>query len=156
MIATIGSGGKTTTLQSIARRQAARAVCVVFTTTKMGVDQLEFADRHLCSFKELREEVEQSTAAFLERNLGKVIAVYDPVSPGQHKIQTTLDEADVQFILQMRSDPVLERKVLFVYEADGSKQLPLKYYVNTDPVFLPGTTKIYACVGFRSLGQPLE
>ena len=50
----------------------------------------------------------------------------------------------------------MKEKVLFVYEADGSKQLPLKYYVNTDPVFLPGTTKIYACVGLRCLGQTLE
>ena len=52
MIATIGSGGKTTVLQSVARYQAAHAhsVCVVFTTTKMGVDQLEFADRHVSSF----------------------------------------------------------------------------------------------------------
>lgn len=109
MIATTGSGGKTTTLQSIARHQAAhaQAVCVVFTTAKMGVDQLEFADRHLFSFRELREEVEKGAALFLERNKGKVIAVYDQVSPGSHKIQTTLDEADAKFILKVRFNPVL-------------------------------------------------
>ena len=101
MIATIGSGGKTTTLQSIAKYQTqhARVACIVFTTTKMGVDQLEFADEHFPSFQQLRKTVEKDQFSFLKSYKGKVIAVYDRVSPGAHKIQTTLDEDDVRFIL---------------------------------------------------------
>ena len=62
-----------------------------------------------------------NNSQFLARNAGKVIAIYDQVSPSSHKIQTTLDEDDVKFILEMRSDPELQKKVLLVYEADGSK-----------------------------------
>ncbi|CAL6043229.1 Putative_selenium-dependent hydroxylase accessory protein [Hexamita inflata] len=134
MIAVIGSGGKSTTLKSIALLLSAKRKICCFTTTRMAASQLDFADKSYDSFQSF----------FADPSPPNISAVYTP------------DPMHVKTPFQLSDFPLFNNsEILFVYEADGAKMLPLKFHKN-DPVFLPQTTHVISVIGLKCLFQPLK
>ncbi len=135
-IAVIGSGGKTTAMELLARQSGARSVLV---TTTTHIYPMEPPQCRVCL-----------------------------KSPDGFELYTALQEPGIvcagtivrEGKLGMLPPPVLDRgllaKPLLIYEADGSRHLPLKLHRPGEPVILPGTDRCLVVAGLSAPGKPVE
>lgn len=129
-IAIVGSGGKTTLLKALAEQyRAAGKTVFVTTTTRM--------------FREANTLLTDD-AAVITRALQETGYAMAGIPEGQ-KIRGLSPET----YAAVRADVVL-------VEADGSKQLPLKFPNATEPVIPPDVDEIYVVSSLDALGRKAE
>lgn len=130
-IALCGAGGKTTLLYALAE-QARQQNKRVVVTTSTHIIQPE--DTNFLHF--YKENQFKCTA-------GQISVVGTPC--GNNKI--TAPES---------IDTIMQAADIFLYEADGSKRLPVKCHNNTEPVIWFGTDAVICILGLSALGQPAQ
>lgn len=139
VVSVTGSGGKTTTIERLARYWADQGYRVlVSTTTRLShPSRHRYPFEHLCLLKEGEERCAQSHAASVtlygRNEQGKLAA------PADHMLAESI----------MNFDRVL-------IESDGARNLPLKIHVERDPVILDATDVVVALMGLGALGNVLD
>ncbi|MDO5783537.1 MAG: selenium cofactor biosynthesis protein YqeC [Eubacteriales bacterium] len=137
-IAICGAGGKTTLLYALAEqaRQQGKRVLVTTSTHIMqpeNTDTLHFYEENtLDSFENVCTS-------------GQISVIGTPC--GQKKITG---------ISPMMVDTAMQSCDIFLYEADGSKCLPIKCHNATEPVIWFGTDAVICVLGLSALGKPAQ
>lgn len=132
VISIVGSGGKTTLMNALARECAAAGEKTVLTTTT-----------HIRQPRE--PDLLLSSGAQIPLLPGRMTVVGTPAPDG--KLSAPPDEV-MDFICK-NADRVL-------IEADGSRMLPVKFPNSTEPVIVPDCNLVIAVAGLSALGQPFE
>ena len=131
--AVIGSGGKSSLLNTLATELRDRGTVVLCTTTHM------FPPEHMCTLQ--RADAETVTRA-LSRD-GAVCAGELACDGRLHSPLLPISE------LALLADYVL-------VEADGSKRLPLKAHAPHEPVIPEATARTVCVVGLSGIGRPVS
>lgn len=127
--AIVGSGGKTTLLHEMANQYVKEGKKVlVLTTTHMMIEENTL----------LTDDVEQIKNALLKTG-------YVMVGQKEGNKITALSEETYTTACTLADEVLIE--------ADGSKQLPLKYPNDTEPVIPSNVDKIIIVCGLKGLGQ---
>lgn len=139
VVSVTGSGGKTTTIERLARYWADQGYRVlVSTTTRMALpSRHRYPFEHLCLLEEGEQRIVQAHAASVTlygRNVqGKLGA------PEEHLLERSMKDFD---------------RVLL--EADGARSLPLKIHNERDPVMSDATDVVVALMGLGALDTVLD
>lgn len=133
VIAAVGSGGKTTCLKALAHSYLAASQTVLLTTTTRM--RREWADVSLTTCQQMKKRLEQTPFLFAG-------------SPAPSGKLGPLAE-DVLSKLSTLAQIVL-------IEADGSKELPMKYPASWEPVLPKETGHVLVLFGLSALGKPLQ
>lgn len=144
--ALVGGGGKTTTLFWLADELAGKGKRVLVTTST----------HFQCPYPEKVRLVLTGREITRESWNGPVLAAGrlpagEPAPAGRPKLampQGLLDDAEITRLLTF-CDVIL-------YEADGAKRRPAKVPRTGEPVFLPQTSLVIACLGLGALGQTMR
>ena len=129
IIAVVGSGGKTTLIKQLAQRHRSEGKKVlVTTTTHMFIEQDTL----------LTDNANEILLALQER--GYVMAG----NPDGGKIKS---------LSKKTFDAVCDHADVVLVEADGSKQMPLKYPNATEPVIPENTDEILVVCGCNAVGK---
>lgn len=137
-IAICGAGGKTTLLYALAE-QARQQEKRVVVTTSTHIMQPENTD--VLHFYE--ESMLDSFEAICQA--GQISVIGTPC--GQKKITG---------ISPMMIDTAMQSCDIFLYEADGSKRLPVKCHNATEPVIWFGTDAVICMLGLSALGKTAQ
>lgn len=140
IVSFVGGGGKTSALFSLARRQ--RHPVLLTTTTKVGFNQVQTADRILPP----RDFLAEPEIAGESR----VIWVSELPENGETRKISGISSAD--FTELARRAARLGYSILI--EADGAHRRSIKAPETHEPVIPPETTAVAACIGLSVLGQP--
>ena len=136
LIAVTGGGGKSTLMSLFGRHLADRGMSVLITTTTK-VQSPTYYD-----WKQNR--------TFLEESL---VLSADPLK-GSLDFYAERNWMDTKKVMSPRPE-ILEvlksRYDVTIYEADGSRGLPLKIHTERDPVILDGTTGTIAVMGAQGI-----
>ncbi len=146
-IALVGAGGKTTALFQLARMLAPRAAgALVTTTTHLGIDQAQTADRSLRidNSDDLRVGLEQIAP-------GEVFLITGPSLHDSPRLKGLSDE-----LMDQLWKAAQERHLPLLVEADGARCKPLKAPAAYEPVIPDCANMVIVCAGLSGLGQPLE
>jgi len=135
LIAAVGSGGKTTTLRKIAGHTKDKAI--LFTTT---------THIYPISPPESRELLIDPSASQLAQALSQ---------PGIICAGGLQESGKLGGLSQEALQQGLKTADLVLYEADGSRRLPLKLHRPGEPVMLPDTDCCIVVAGLSALGQPV-
>lgn len=135
MICLAGSGGKTSLLHYLGRQCAIRGIpAALLTTTHIQPPQEALFP--------LVEEVPEAARAWAA---GRVPVV------GSRRADGRLGPPAPQLIQALHG-----QGALLLIEADGSRQLPIKFPNATEPVLPPQTTRVIVVAGLSALGRPLQ
>ncbi len=136
-VAITGAGGKTTMLKKLSSAIRDKGFSVLITTTTKIQAPL-FYDYDA-------EHVFTSESAVLSHNVRKGEKVF--YAEAFYDIKKTVSPAlDVLSVLRKRYDYLL-------YEADGSRGLPVKIHTERDPVMLDDTNMVIAIMGLSAVGE---
>ncbi len=133
-IALIGSGGKTTALSLLARQSPEKSLLV---TTTTHIFPMEPPACRVC----LADPTPLELAAALE--------IPGIVCAGSKAKEGKLGILPAQVLASGCSAQIL-------YEADGSRHLPLKLHRPGEPVILPQTGRCVVIAGLSALGKPVD
>jgi len=135
IISVVGAGGKTTTMERLAKEyKKLEKKVIVTTTTKMfrpvqdswyGGESMEAVDKHL-----EKDAVLWIGLPFEEEKM---------MSP------------KISFLTQL-----MQKNIPLLIEADGAKRLPFKVPNDTEPVIIEGTQFVVGILGMDALGRPLK
>ena len=138
VIAITGGGGKTTLLRKFSTCLKNLDLSVLITTTTKIQNPLFYDYEADYIFKDelgvLTHEVKKGEKVFYAES-----SKYDikkTVSPRQEVLSLLKDRYDV-----------------ILYEADGSRGLPIKIHTERDPVIIEGTTAVIAVMGLSAIGE---
>ena len=138
VVAITGAGGKTTLLKKFSTYLKKQGLSVLITTTTKIQNPLFYDYEADYVFKDelgvLTHEVKKGEKVFYAES-----SKYDikkAVSPRLELLSVLKDRYDV-----------------ILYEADGSRGLPLKIHSERDPVIVEGTTAVIAIMGLGAIGN---
>lgn len=137
-IAIVGGGGKTTALFQLA--QQLPGLVWVSTTTHLGTDQLNYADKH-CIVHTVDEE---AAAGWLQQKVTLLTGEFAP----DDRVKGPGEDLLTQILLKAE-----EKRVSLVIEADGSRSRPLKAPGPNEPATPAWATMVITVVGLSVLGQ---
>ena len=140
IVSFVGGGGKTSALFSLARRQ--RRPVLLTTTTKVGFNQIQAADRILTP-RDFSTEPEIVGAE-------RVIWVSELHGNGGTGKISGISDAD--FAELARRAAKFGYSILI--EADGAHRRSIKAPEKHEPVIPPETTIVAACIGLSVLDRP--
>lgn len=147
VVSIVGAGGKTSTMYDLAEELAAKGARILITTST-----------HIAKPEQYRTEVipkladldAVSYAGALRNPGGFILAAgkqaENPDNAWKLAMSEDLGEERVMKRLLSQFDVIL-------IEADGAKRLPLKVPSETEPVLIPQTGLIIACVGLTAGGR---
>lgn len=140
-VAVVGAGGKTTALFQLARQCPAHAW--VTTTTHLGTDQMNLADRHF---------VLESPAGldFEAYNAQKVTLLTGPFTRDD---RVRSPEPEIQERIRLEAD---RRGIALLMESDGSRSIPLKAPGEHEPPIPAWVSYVLVVVGLSALGRLLN
>lgn len=140
IVSFVGGGGKTSALFSLARRQ--RRPVLLTTTTKVGFNQIQAADRILTprDFSAEPEIVGAERVIWISELHG---------NGGTGKISGI---SDADFAELARRAAKFGYSILI--EADGAHRRSIKAPEKHEPVIPPETTAVAACIGLSVLDRP--
>lgn len=133
IVSIIGSGGKTTLLNYLAKKSAAEKVLVATTTKMKKPQKADYDQIYFSEFDQLGKEIGISFAANLISEEEKVTFPADPT------VRQSFEKFDQVFL-----------------EADGSKQLPLKAWADFEPVIFPETTVTIGVIPIKILHKKIS
>jgi len=140
-IAIVGAGGKTTALFTLARQMHGKAW--VTTTTHLGTDQLDLADRHFT----LARVEDIQPAAWLAQKVTLLTGERTPDDRVRSPAPKLLDE--VAALAE-------KHKVSLVVEADGARSHAIKAPGDNEPVIPAWADAVIVVVGLSAIGKPLS
>ena len=147
VISIVGAGGKTSTMYDLAEELAAKGARVLITTST-----------HIAKPEQYRTEVipkladldAGSYAGALRNPRGFILAAGKQAEGPDHAWKLAMPE-------DLGEERVMKRLLsqfdVILIEADGAKRLPLKVPSDTEPVLIPQTGLIIACVGLTAGGK---
>jgi len=139
-VAFVGSGGKTTALSQIAAEW--NNPCIISTTTHLGEWQRTIADQHL-----VIENLDDWGKLRLIQE-GSVL-----VTGLQEGTRLNgLKSPEIMHCLEICE----EKQIPLFLECDGSRQLPLKFPKNDEPIVPPFVDTVVVTCGLSGLNQPLD
>lgn len=143
VLAIVGAGGKTTSMFRIAR-QLEKPV-VLSTTTHLGIEQADLADRHLI----LKDQpsVDQIFAGIGQREV--VLLSGEKTSDGR------VGSPGLDILNKIRFE-CIKREIPLIIEADGARTLPLKAPAEHEPVIPNWVQQVLVVAGMNGLGYPLD
>jgi molybdenum cofactor cytidylyltransferase len=140
-IAIVGGGGKTTTLFQIGRQ--IEGLAWLTTTTHLGTDQLEMADKHFIFNSPEEIDLRQLKAQ-------KVSLITGPFTPDK-RVRGPSPEVLAK-VVQLSE---VERTSVIV-EADGARSRPAKAPAQHEPSIPEWAEVVIVAVGLSALGKPLS
>jgi len=140
-IAIVGGGGKTTALFQLGRQLD--GLTWVTTTTHLGTDQLDIADRHF-----LISTVSEIDLHLLKTQ--KLSLLTGPFTPDD-RVRGLSPEV-LEQIVQLAND----ERISLVVEADGARSHPVKAPAEHEPVIPEWVEMVIVVVGCAALGKPLN
>lgn len=140
-VAIVGAGGKTTALFQLAWQLPGQAW--VTTTTHLGTDQMNLADRHFVLDSVTDFNTELYTAQKVTLLTGSFTQDNRVRSPEPELLERIRQEADRLGI------PLL-------MESDGSRSIPLKAPGEHEPPIPTWATHVLVLVGLSAVGKPLS
>lgn len=142
IISFVGSGGKTTSMSRLAAELAERGFKVLVTTTTHIACPSE---GQVCKAKEAKEILNVAWESNI-LTAGRPISSETNLDIGKLSMMNGLDDSATL-------KKIMETADFILIEADGAKCLPLKVPAEYEPVFLPQTGLVIACVGLSSVGK---
>ena len=142
-IGLIGSGGKTTLLHLLAHQAADKGFLTFAGTTT----HLAFEGSFLTSFGDVRKVLLEQQKTRCQRQLTRSPVFAAAIADGYaHKLSSfTSDE----------NGEIYQLSEVSLWEADGSKRLPLKVPRDTEPCLESWFSDLVLIVGLAAAGQPL-
>jgi len=140
-IAIVGGGGKTTTLFQLAHLLP--GLVWVSTTTHLGTDQLNGADRHFIVHEVNSDSVDQ----WLKQKSTLLTGVFTP----DDRVKGPNSE-----VLEQIFSAAQRERVSLVVEADGSRSRPLKAPGENEPAIPIWAELVLTVVGLSVLGKPFS
>lgn len=132
-IAIVGSGGKTTLMNYFANFFS-KKYKVICTTTTHILKPEKYVDISLSN-----ESYHLNMKKYPYLTIGKLDDLRKLSIPNDDNIKWARNNSDI-----------------FIYEADGSRRLPLKFPKKTEPVILENTDIIFVVVGLSSLDKKIK
>ncbi len=139
--AIVGAGGKTSAMFALARQVEGAAW--VTTTTHLGTDQTLFADRHCV----LESEPDINPALWLKQ---KVTLLTGSATQDDRLHSPAPD------LLEAVRQAAERNAVHLIFEADGSRSIPLKAPGDHEPPIPAWARQVIVVVGASALGSPLN
>ncbi len=148
IVSFVGGGGKSTSMEQLARELAERGFRVLVTTTT-----------HIAWPKDMpvwkADHASDILNAQWEGNLLTAGKVTDSerTKEGVPLVKLTMPEGleDPEILGKL-----LEQADFILIEADGAKRCPIKVPASYEPVILPQTGLVIACAGLSAVGKPLK
>jgi molybdenum cofactor cytidylyltransferase len=140
-IAIVGGGGKTTTLFQLAQQLPGRVW--VSTTTHLGTDQLNGADKHFI----VHEVNPDSIAQWLKQK--------STLLTGDFTADERVRGPDAEVLAQLY-EAAKQTQISLVVEADGSRSRPLKAPGENEPATPAWAEMVITVVGLSVLGSPFS
>ena len=135
VVSIVGGGGKTTTLEQLAKEYAQKGEqAIVTTTTHM------MPPKHWSWCRDESLEV-------VDRYLKKETVVWIGLESENGKMKSM----DLGFLKKLT-----DKKIPMIIEADGAKRLPFKIPSEWEPVILEESTMVIGVLGMDALGKPLK
>jgi molybdenum cofactor cytidylyltransferase len=148
-LALVGAGGKTTAMFHLARQlltstSGLAPTVLVTTTTHLGINQINLADRHII----LQSPVEID---FIKQDLPQGVILFTGPSGNEDRVAGLNSEilAGLHAFAESHRLPLL-------MEADGSRGRPLKAPAAHEPVIPSWVKEVLVVAGLSAIGQPLE
>lgn len=138
-IVIVGGGGKTTTLFQIGRQ--IEGLAWVTTTTHLGTDQLNIADRHFL----FNSPDEIDLAQLMAQKLSLITGPFTPDD------RVRGPSAEVLTKVRQLADT---EKVSVIVEADGARSHPVKAPADHEPAIPIWAEVVIVVVGLSALGKP--
>lgn len=136
IIAITGTGGKTTLMMKLAQELKKQGSVLITTSTKIGIPKESQVDYVYDSFSNYQTKNYKN----------KIVALGEKIA-GKNKF-SQIKEEDLQKI-QKDFDYI-------IIEADGSKNLPLKFWKDYEPVIYKITTKTVAVFSTKTIGRKIS
>ena len=145
-IAFVGSGGKTTALFHLARQFLGNQCesVIVTTTTRIAEAEGSLADHTI-----IVSSNQELTQLNFEKNTG-VILITGPI-----KENNKLKGFNLQQI-RLLWEIAIKKRIPLLIEADGSRRLPIKAPVETEPVIPEFADTVIVVVGLSGLGKKID
>lgn len=140
-IAIVGGGGKTSAMLQLARQLP--GLVWATTTTHLGTDQLNAADRHVI----VRQVSEENTVDWLKQ---KVTLLTGDFTPDDRVKGPAVEQLDAIY------DMAVAKKISLVVEADGSRSRPLKAPGLNEPPIPAWAEIVITVAGLSALGRPFS
>jgi molybdenum cofactor cytidylyltransferase len=138
-----GAGGKSSALETLARESRGQFSIVLTTTTRLGLAQRSFADRHFVA-----TTVEE--ARRLPIRADTPILVSGPVDEAEGKLLGLEEGVLAEVARRAREDGAL-----LVIEADGARGRWVKAPAPHEPVVPPWVDVVVPVAGLQAIGVPL-
>ena len=135
VMAVVGSGGKTTLIHKLAKQYAEKGRKVFVTTST-----------HMYK--------EQST--LLSDNAGEIIAVLERDGYVMAGVTEPKDERKIKALSKETYEKVCRHADVVLIEADGSKNMPIKFPNSTEPVIYDNVDEIIIVCGLQATGKTLK
>ena len=135
IISVVGAGGKTSTIEHLAREYNVRNKQVIVTTTT-----------HMLR-PDISKWCREESLLLLDQYLEKQKEVWVGLPCGEDKMSSP----SISFLEQL-----MKKKIPILIEADGAKRLPFKIPGEQEPVLLKKSTIVIGVLGLDALGLPLK
>ena len=139
--AIVGAGGKTSAMFALARQVEGAAW--VTTTTHLGTDQTVFADRHCV----LESEPAINPALWLKQK----VTLLTGAATQDDRLHSPAPD-----LLEAVRQAAERNAVHLIFEADGSRSIPLKAPGDHEPPIPAWACQVIVVVGASALGSPLN
>lgn len=139
--AIVGAGGKTSAMFMLARQVEAHAW--VTTTAHLGTDQTGYADRHFV----LESASDIQPAQWLRQK----ITLLTGAATSDDRLHSPAPE-----LLELIHTAAEREGVHLIFEADGSRSIPLKAPGDHEPPIPAWARQVIVVVGASALGRPLN
>lgn len=147
VISIVGAGGKTSTMYDLAEELAAKGARVLITTSTHIAKPEQYRTEVIAKLADLDAG---SYAGALRNPRGFILAAGKQAEGPDHAWKLAMPE-------DLGEERVMKRLLsqfdVILIEADGAKCLPLKVPSDTEPVLIPQTGLIIACVGLTAGGK---
>ena len=147
VISIVGAGGKTSTMYDLAEELAAKGARVLITTSTHIAKPEQYRTEVIAKLADLDAG---SYAGALRNPRGFILAAGKQAEGPDHAWKLAMPE-------DLGEERVMKRLLsqfdVILIEADGAKRLPLKVPSDTEPVLIPQTGLIIACVGLTAGGK---
>lgn len=139
--AIVGAGGKTSAMAALARQVEGNAW--VTTTAHLGTDQTGIADRHFV----IESDSDIQPARWLEQK----ICLLTGRATSDDRLHSPAPE-----LLELIHHAAEREGVHLIFEADGSRSIPLKAPGDHEPPIPAWARQVIVVVGASALGMPLN
>jgi molybdenum cofactor cytidylyltransferase len=142
IVAIVGAGGKTSVLIRLGRELPGPVF--ITTTTHLGVNQAEMADRQVII-------PDNDEAAPYLKTPGEKVTLFTGPATADNRLSRIMNDG-----LEKLRDYCLDNQITLLIEADGSRNLPLKAPAEHEPAIPEWVSDVIVVAGMQGIGKPLS